>query len=214
MNPEEKFEHFLSRLKNDEPVYTGEPEHVSAVMRPAPTPQLRAWAIKIMESPMFYQGGVRGKKLPVAGKPRDKVLPISDLESLVMLLAADLEMHQTGKLGMIDLRVHFDRVLTDFEEVISYVYLAGDYKVKHRIVTLWRKFQELRGKIPAHLQQPQLVDRVGWRIRAYVPDVKIFEITRATELLLTHLGIPAKGETARRRTYRAKHNEEVKDGNL
>ena len=122
MDPEEKFNNLLSRLQNNEPVYTGEPEHVSAVIRPAPTPQLRAWAIKITESPMFYRGGLRGRKLPVAGKPRDKVLPISDLESLVMLLAADLEKHQAGELGVMDLRFHFDRVLADFEEVIPYVY--------------------------------------------------------------------------------------------
>ena len=62
MNPEEKFNDLLSRLQNNEPVYTAEPDHVSAVMRPDPTPELRAWAIKILESPMFYRGGLRGGK--------------------------------------------------------------------------------------------------------------------------------------------------------
>jgi hypothetical protein len=214
MDPEEKFNNLLSRLKNDEPVYAGEPGHISAVIRPAPTPQLRAWAIKIMESPMFYRGGLRGKKLPVSGKPRDKVLPVSDLESLVMLLAADLEKHQAGKLGVMDLRFHFDKVLADFEEVIPYVYAASDYKVKERIVVVRRKLQELRGKIPAHFRNPQLMDQVGWRIKAFVPGVKIAETTRATELLLSHLGIPVKRETARRRSYRARDKDEVKDGNL
>ena len=214
MHPEEKFKQLLSRLQNDEPVYTGEPEHVSAVMRPAPTPQLRALAIKIMESPMFHQGGLRGRKLPVAGKPRYKVLPISDLESLVMLLASDFEKHEKGELGVVKLRVHFDRVLADFEEVTSLVYAASDYKLKKRIVTIWKKLQELQGKIPAHFQNPQLMDLVGWRIKAFVPNVKISEVTRATELLLTHLGTPVKRETARRKTYRARDKDKVEDGNL
>ena len=65
MNPKEIFSQLLDRLKNDEPVYTTEPEHISALRRPAPTPQLRSWAIRIMESPMFYQGGLRGNcRLP------------------------------------------------------------------------------------------------------------------------------------------------------
>jgi len=46
-----------------------------------------------MESPMFYKGGLRGKKLPVAGKIEYKSIPIQDLESLVMLLASDLDRH-------------------------------------------------------------------------------------------------------------------------
>lgn len=61
MDPEERFGQLLSRLKSDEPVYTSEPEHLSALRRPEPTPQLRSWAIRIMESPMFYKGGLRAR---------------------------------------------------------------------------------------------------------------------------------------------------------
>ena len=131
-----------------------------------------------------------------------------------MLLAADLEKHQAGNLGVMDLRSHFNRVLADFEEVLVYVHAASDYKVKNRIETLWKKLQELQGNIPAHFRNPQLMDEVVWRIKAFVPGVKTAEATRATELLLTHLGIPVKRETARRRTYRARDKDKVKGGNL
>jgi hypothetical protein len=56
MNPKEIFSQLLDRLKNDEPVYTTEPEHISALRRPAPTPQLRSWAIRIMESLCSIRG--------------------------------------------------------------------------------------------------------------------------------------------------------------
>ena len=64
--------------------------------------------------------------------------------------------------------------------------------MKERIVVVRRKLQELRGKIPAHFRNPQLMDEVVWRIKAFVPGVKTAEATRATELLLSHLGIPVK----------------------
>jgi hypothetical protein len=130
MNPEEKFSQLLDRLKNDEPVYTKEPEHISALRRPVPTPQLRSWAIRVMESPMFYKGGLRGKKLPVAGKIEYKSIPIQDLESLVMLLASDLDRHATGKLGRVALKAPYDRLLKDFDEIISLALVAGDYLLK------------------------------------------------------------------------------------
>jgi hypothetical protein len=204
---EEKFNQLLARLKKDEPIYTGEPGHISAFIRPAPTPRLRAWAIKIMESPMFYQGGLRGKRLPVAGKPRYKVLPIAELESLVMLLAEDLEKHRTGKLGRIDLKAHFDKLLKDFDALISLAYIASDYLGKKKILTVTKKLHKLRGIIPAHFRNPELMDLVGWRIKAFVK-ANPLEISRATELLLTHLGIPVKKETARRRMYRERDKAE------
>ncbi len=203
MTPEEKFTQLLARLKGDEPVYTGEPSHISAFIRPEPTPRLRARAIQIMESPMFYRGGLRGRKLPVAGKPRDKVLPISDLESLVMLLAEDLEKHQTGKLGVVDLKAHFQRLLKDFEELLSLAYAASDYLVKQRIVTVRKKLRELQEKLPPHYRIPDITEKVTLRIKVFAK-ANPSEISRATELLLTHLGIPVKRETARKRIYREK----------
>jgi hypothetical protein len=204
MTPEEKFTQLLARLKGDEPVYTGEPSHISAFIRPEPTPQLRARAIQIMESPMFYQGGLRGKKLPVAGKPRFKVLPVPDLESLVMLLAEDLEKHQTGKLGVTDLKAHFKRLLKDFEELLSPAYEVSDYLVKQRIVTVWEKLLELQEKLPPHRWVPDITEKVTLRIEVFV-EANPSEISRAVELLLTHLGIPVKRETARKRIYREKN---------
>lgn len=204
MTPEERFNQLLARLKNNEPVYTGEPGHISAFMRPAPTPRLRVWAIKIMESPMFYQGGLRGKDLPVAGKKRCKSLPIPDLESFVMLLASDLEKNAAGKLGVVDLKASLDRVLQDFEEVISLAFVASDHLVKKRILAARKKLYQLRQRIPPHYRVPDLIELVRLRLQAFVPGVKVAEISRATELLLTHLGMPVKRETARRRVYREK----------
>jgi hypothetical protein len=206
MTSEEKFNQLLARLKKDEPIYTGEPKHISAFMRPAPTPQRRAWALKIMESPMFYQGGLRGRKLPVAGKTRDKVIPISDLESFVMLLAGDLEKHQTGKLGVVDLKAHFNRLLADFEELLSLAYVASDYLVKQRIVTVWKKLRDLSEKLPAHFRVPDIIEMVKWRIKTFV-EANPSETSRATALLLNHVGIPVKRETARKRMYREKKND-------
>jgi hypothetical protein len=208
MNPEEKFSQLLDRLKNDEPVYTTEPEHLSALRRPAPTPQLRSWAIRIMESPMFYKGGLRGKKLPVAGKIEYKSIPIQDLESLVMLQASDLARHATGKLGRVDLKVPYDRVLKDFDEIISLAMVAGDYLLKKRILTARKKLYELREKIPPYLRKPDIIYLVGLRLDTFVLGAKVSETSRATELLLTHLGLSVKRETARRRRYREKTSDD------
>ena len=202
MNTEERFYQLLVRLKNDEPVYTSEPEHISALRRPKPTPQLRSWAIRIMESPMFYKGGLRGKKLPVAGKIEYKSIPIQDLESLVMLLASDLDRHATGKLGRVALKAPYDRVLKDFDEIISLAMVASDYLLKKRILTARKKLYELREKIPPFFREPDIIYLVDLRIETFVPDAKVSETSRATELLLTHLGLPVKRETARRRRYR------------
>jgi hypothetical protein len=203
-DPEENFIQLRRRLKDNEPVYTSEPEQLSALRRPEPTPRLRSWAIKIMESPMFYKGGLRGKNLPVAGKRQYKFLPIADLESLVMLLAADLDKHATGKLGRICLKVHLGKVLNDFEEIISLAFFASDFLVKKRILTVRKKLYELHEKIPPYFREPDLIYLVDLRIDTFVPDAKVSEIARATALLLNHLGLPVKRETARRRRYRQK----------
>lgn len=208
MNPEEKFSQLLDRLKNDEPVYTTEPDHISALRRPAPTPQLRSWAIRIMESPMFYKAGLRGKKLPVAGKIEYISIPIQDLESLVMLLASDLDKHATGKLGRVALKAPYDRVLKDFDEIISLAMVASDYLLKKRILTARKKLYELREKIPPFFREPDIIYLVDLRLDTFVPDAKVSETSRATELLLTHLGLPVKRETARRRRYREKARDD------
>jgi hypothetical protein len=208
MNPEEKFSQLLDRLKNDEPVYTTKPEHISALRRPAPTPQLRSWAIRIMESPMFYKGGLRGKKLPVAGKIEYKSIPIQDLESLVMLLASDLDRHATGKLGRVALKAPYDRVLKDCDEIISLAMVASDYLLKKRILTARKKLYELREKIPPFFREPDIIYLVDLRLDTFVPEGKVSETSRATELLLTHLGLPVKRETARRRRYREKARDD------
>jgi hypothetical protein len=208
MNPEERFGQLLSRLKSDEPVYTSEAEHISALRRPEPTPQLRSWAIRIMESPMFYKGGLRGKKLPVAGKAEYLSLPIPDLESLVMLLAADLDRHATGKLGRVDLKGPYDRALKDLDEILSLAMGASDYLLKKRILTVRRKLYELQEQIPPFLREPDIIYLVDLRLDTFVPDAKVAETSRATELLLTHLGLPVKRETVRRRRYREKARED------
>lgn len=199
MNPQEKFNQLLTRLKDNEPVYTSEPEHISAVRRPKPTPQLRSWAIRIMESPMFYKGGLRGKHLPVAGKREYKFIPIQDLESLVMLLAVDLEKNEAGKLGRIPLKMHFGKALKNFDEILSLAFMASDYLVKKRILTIRKKLYELQEQMPAYLREPDIVSLVDLRISTFVPDSNPSESSRATELLLNHFGLPGKQETARRR---------------
>ncbi|MBU4232576.1 MAG: hypothetical protein L6277_02220 [Desulfobacterales bacterium] len=208
MNPKEMFSQLLDRLKNDEPVYTTEPEHISALRRPAPTPQLRSWAIRIMESPMFYKGGLRGKKLPVAGKIEYKSIPIQDLESLVMLLASDLDRHASGKLGRVVLKTPYDRVLKDLDEIISLAMVASDYLGKKRILTVRKKLYELREKMPPFFREPDLIYLVDLRLDTFVPDAGVSETAGATELLLTHLGLPVKRERVRRRRYREKARDE------
>lgn len=202
MNMEERFYQLLVRLKNDEPVYTSEPEHLSALRRPKPTPRLRSWAVRIMESPLFHKGGLRGKKLPVAGKTEYKSLPISDLEGLVMLLASDLDRNEAGKLGRIPLKMHFGKVLNDFDEIISLAYAASDYLVKQRILTVRKKLYALQEKIPPYFRESDIIFLVHLRIETFVPEANPSETSRATELLLNHLGLPGKRETARRRRYR------------
>jgi hypothetical protein len=49
---------------------------------------------------------------------------------------------------------------------------------------------------------------VDLRLDTFVPEAKVSETSRATELLLTHLGLPVKRETARRRRYREKTRDD------
>ena len=202
MNPKEIFSQLLGRLKNNEPVFTTEPEHISALRRPEPTPQVRSWATRIMESPMFYQGGLRGKKLPVAGKIESKSIPIQDLESLVIFLAADLDKNEAGTLGRMPLKKHFGKALKNLDEVLSLAFMASDYLVKKRILTIRKKLYELQEQIPAYLREPDIVSVLDLRISTFAPGANPSESSRATELLLNHLGLPGKRETARRRRYR------------
>ena len=52
---------------------------------------LTPYIVKIMESGIFYKGGLKGKKLTVAGPPDYKVLPISNLDGLIEILSIDIK---------------------------------------------------------------------------------------------------------------------------
>ncbi|HLD48371.1 MAG TPA: hypothetical protein VJA64_11125, partial [Desulfobaccales bacterium] len=79
---------------------------------------------------------------------------------------------------------------------------------KKRILTARKKLYELREKIPPFFREPDIIYLVDLRLDTFVPDAKVSETSRATELLLTHLGLPVKRETARRRRYREKARDD------
>lgn len=125
-----------------------------------------------------------------------------------MLLAADLDRHATGKLGRVDLKAPYDRALKDLDEILSLAMVAGDYLLKKRILTVRKKLYELQEKIPPFFREPNIIYLVDLRLYTFVPDARVSEISRTTELLLTDLGLPVKRETARRRRYREKARED------
>jgi hypothetical protein len=53
--------------------------------------QLSPYSVKIMESGIFYKGGLKGKKLAVAGPPDYQFFPISNLDKLIEILSMDIK---------------------------------------------------------------------------------------------------------------------------
>jgi hypothetical protein len=108
------FDQYLQRLKNPTP-------DLLASEDPS-LKEFREMWIRIMESGIFFKGGLKGKKLPVSGPPQYYVHQILELEKLVKGIALSLWAFKTQDIEVIKRKAadSFDRLIGAFDEVAPY----------------------------------------------------------------------------------------------
>jgi hypothetical protein len=120
------FDHYLQSLKNP-----------TADLLASEDPSLKEFRqiwIRIMESGIFVKGGLKGKKLPVAGPPQYYVHQILELEKLVKGIALSLWAFKTEDIEAFKRKAtgSFDRLIEAFDEVAPY---AQEFaKIQERVI--------------------------------------------------------------------------------
>jgi hypothetical protein len=171
-------------------------------------------AIAIMESDIFYEGQLKGKRL-TGGKNRFKLYPINDFQRFLWSIAAPFEPAISMGVSALCLEEPprmFDKLLEDLADMTCLAEIYKGKRVAKRMAAIGKELEDIKKDISSNITPPanpigivKIIDHLISTFKAHIPDAPDQTIANSISDLLQKYDMPVKAKAILQRMFRAKN---------